>query len=155
MADLAAPRTEEFGPVLIAGLGQRYNDETSVGIPALWRRFDPHIGHIEGQVGGKTYGVMWPSRGAEGFEYVCGVEVSDLLAVPAEFSRVTLEKQKYAVFSHTGYISTLRDTMGKIWKQWLPASGVRIANRPRVEIYNETFNPNRPGGVEVWIPVEG
>lgn len=155
MADLAAPRSEEFGPVLIAGLGERYNDETSVGIPALWQRFDPHIGHMPGQMGGKTYGVMWPLQGAEGFEYVCGVEVSDFSAIPAEFGRVTLEKQKYAVFSHTGLISTLRDTMGQIWNQWRPASGVRIASRPRVEIYSATFHPNRPGGVEIWIPVEG
>ena len=144
MADLAAPRFEEFGPVLIAGMGQRYNDETSVGIPALWQRFDPHIGHIPGQLSGKTYGVMWPLKGAEGFEYVCGVEVSDLSAVPAEFSRLTLEKQKYAVFSHTGPISTIRDTLGQIWNQWLPASAVRIAKRPRLEIYSAAFNDSNP-----------
>ena len=155
MADLAVPRFEEFGPVSIAGLGQCYNDKTSTGIPALWQRFDAHIGHIPGQVGGKTYGVMWPLKGAEGFEYVCGVEVSDLSAVPAEFRRLTLEKQKYAVFLHTGHISTIRDTLGQIWSQWRPASGVRIANTPRLEIYSETFNPARPGGLEIWIPVEG
>jgi AraC family transcriptional regulator len=155
MADLAAPRSEEFGPVSIAGLGQRYNDETSVGIPALWQRFVPHIGHIPGQIGGKTYGVEWSLKGAEGFEYVCGVEVSDLSAVPAEFSQLTLEKQKYAVFSHTGHISTIRDTWGQIWNQWRTSSGVRIASTPRIEIYSETFNPSRPGGVEIWIPVEG
>jgi hypothetical protein len=46
--------------VLIAGLGQRYNDETSVGIPALWQRFDPHIGHIPGVLARGLY--LNPSR---------------------------------------------------------------------------------------------
>ncbi len=153
MAEIETPRLEEFGPILIAGLGQRYNDETSVGIPALWRRFDPHIGHVPGQIGGKTYGVMWNLEGGDAFEYVCGVEVADFSHAAAELSRVTLAKQKYAVFPHTGHLSTLRETWQYIWNKWAPAKTMRIAKAPRLEIYSEAFNPNRPGGVEIWIPI--
>jgi AraC family transcriptional regulator len=154
MAEREAPRFEEFGPVSIAGLAQRYNDQSSVGIPALWQRFDPHIGHIPGQTGGKTYGVMSAVDSNGTFEYLCGVEVSDLSAVPAEFCRASLPKQKYAVFPHAGPISTLRDTFLHIRNKWAPASGIRISKVSKLEIYSESFDAALPGGVEIWIPVE-
>jgi predicted transcriptional regulator YdeE len=72
-------------PCLIAGLGQRYN-ETSVGIPALWQHFVPTHRSYTRVSGLETYGVMWPLEGAEGFEYVCGVEVSDFSAIAAELA---------------------------------------------------------------------
>ena len=43
---LAPARIQQFGPVLIAGLSERYTDSTSTGIPAQWERFTPYIGHI-------------------------------------------------------------------------------------------------------------
>jgi len=69
MAEIEVPRLQEFGPMLITGLGQRYNDERIVGIPALRQR----LANCQG-------------------------------------------------------------------------SGL--------EIYSKSFNPARPGGVEIWIPVE-
>ena len=153
MAEFESPPLEEFGPLLIAGLGQRYNDGSSVGIPALWQRFVPHIGRIPGQIGGKTYGVIC-NMDAGSFDYVCGVEVSAFPGRPADFFRISLPKQKYAVFSHVGHISTIRDTWNMIWKEWLPKSAMRIANVPRLEIYSENFNPASTSGVEIWIPIE-
>ncbi len=147
------PRFEEFGPLLIAGMGETYTDETSSGIPALWQRFVPHIGHIDGQVGGITYGVLMPTGAPGQFEYVCGVEVSDATKLPAGLTSHQLGKQKYAVFEHSGYLSTLRETWRLIYSKWLPTAGVRVAKAARLEIYSASFNRNKPGGLAIWIPI--
>src|SRR5579871_2611057 len=47
---LAPPRIEQRGLLLIAGLGGRYSVDTPQNIPALWQRFQPHLGHVPGQV---------------------------------------------------------------------------------------------------------
>jgi AraC family transcriptional regulator len=154
LQDLESPRIEEAGPVLIAGLGGRCNDATSIGIPALWQRFAPHINHIPGQIGAIAYGVMCNYDGAGNWDCVCGVEVSGFSNLPAEFRPLTVPKQKYAVFSHRGHISTIRGTWNYISREWLPGSGMRIANAPKLERYSENFDPAIAGGVEIWIPIE-
>lgn len=150
---MEAPRFEELGPLLIAGMGETFTDDTSSGIPALWQRFDPHIGKIAGQVGGVTYGLLMPTGTPGHFDYVCGVEVSDASNLPAGFRSHKLGKQKYAVFAHEGYLATLRETFGFIWNKWLPTAGVRIAKAPRLEVYAASFDAKKPGGLEIWIPV--
>ncbi len=55
---LDPPRRETVGPLIIAGLGERINDCSSAGIPALWQRFGPHIGHVPGQTGSAAFGVL-------------------------------------------------------------------------------------------------
>src|SRR6202035_3694269 len=57
IAHLEPPRFEAGKPLLIAGLGERYNDETCAGIPAQWQRLQPYIGNVPGQIGRATYGV--------------------------------------------------------------------------------------------------
>ena len=47
---LAPPRIEERGLLLIAGLGGKYSSDTHQNIPALWRRLQPHLGNVPGQV---------------------------------------------------------------------------------------------------------
>src|SRR5258706_12844778 len=51
VADLKPVRFESGKALLIAGLGERYDWETSRAAPALWQRFVPHLGNILGQVG--------------------------------------------------------------------------------------------------------
>jgi AraC family transcriptional regulator len=153
MEDFGPPRFEEFGPLLIAGLAESYTDETSAGIPAQWQRFVPHLGHVPGQMGGVAYGLLFPTAIPGHWDYACGVQVSDFADLPAEFQQFSLPKKKYAVFSHRGYISTLRSTWDHIWSKWLPESGMRISRDARIERYSETFRPTEMGGVEIWIPI--
>jgi AraC family transcriptional regulator len=41
-----------------------------------------------------------------------------------------------------------------IWNQWLPASGLRAADAPNFERYDEKFDPlTGNGGLEIWLPV--
>jgi AraC family transcriptional regulator len=153
MENAEQPRFEELGPLRLAGLGESYNDSTSTNIPALWQRFEPHIGKISGQVGTVTYGAVYPETQQGNFVYVCAVEVSDFSHLPVDFKQLSLSRQKYAVFDHAGYLSTLRDTWSHIFTKWLPSSGFKIAASPRLERYTANFNASKHGGLEIWIPI--
>ena len=141
--------------LLIAGIGERYSCETSAGIPSQWQRFLPHLGQIPGQLGGTAFGVRCNSDDMGNFDYVCGVEVMDFSRLPADWSRVRIPEQRYAVFSQNGHISTIRSVWNSIWNKWLPESEYEAADAPDFERYSENFNSaSGMGGFEIWIPVK-
>jgi predicted transcriptional regulator YdeE len=107
------PRFEDLEQLLIAGLGGQYTPDDIAGIPAQWDRFDKYLGHIEGQVGSTCYGVCRGNR--EGFEYIAGVEVSDFSQIPADFTRLRLPKNRYAVFTHQGPIAEIATPGDSSW----------------------------------------
>jgi AraC family transcriptional regulator len=149
-------RFENGEPMLIAGLGQRYTAESSKAIPAQWQRFAPHIGHVAHQIGKTTYGVICNGDDKGNFDYVCGVQVSDFADLRKDFTQLRLKAQRYAVFAHRDNISTLRRTIGSIWREWLPESKYKTADAPNFERYGPEFDPRTGnGGLEIWIPVTG
>jgi AraC family transcriptional regulator len=155
LTHLEPPRFEDGKPFLIAGLSERYTCDSSKAIPSQWQRFGPLLGKVPGQVGKVAYGVTHNADDAGNFDYLCGVEVSDFSALPAELSRVRIAAQRYAVFSHRDHISTIRRTLNTIWNQWLPASGHTPADAPRFERYDEKFDAGSGmGGVEIWLPLQ-
>lgn len=155
LARLEPPRFEDGTAFLVAGLSERYSCETSAAIPSQWQRFNDYFGKVPGQLGNVAYGVCYNADDAGNIDYLCGVEVSDFSALPAELSRLRIAPQRYAVFSHREHISTIRRTWNTIWNQWLPASGQIPADAPNFERYDETFDPvSGMGGLEIWLPVK-
>jgi AraC family transcriptional regulator len=151
---LPPPRFETGKPLLIAGLGERYDYEGSAAVPGQWRRFHQTMDAIAGRIGKVAYGVCCNGDDAGNFDYVAGVEVSDFSDLPREFQRVRIPAQRYAVFTHGEHISTIRRTVGTIWNHWLPASGMKAADAPNFERYDEKFDPvTGNGGLEIWVPV--
>jgi AraC family transcriptional regulator len=155
LVNLDLPRFEDGRALLIAGLSERYSESTNSGIPALWQRFVPHLGHIPGQIGHVAYGVVYNGDGAGNIDYMAGVEVSSFSsALPPEFSRLQVSEQKYAIFTHRGHISDIRRTWHTIFNQWLPQSGRKLAHAPEIERYGEDFDGRTGlGPVEIWIPL--
>jgi len=152
---LEEPRFENGRALLIAGIAARYTFETNLGIPSQWQRFRPYIGNIPGEVRGTTYGVCRNFDAAGSFEYITGVEVFDISGVPAELARVRIAEQRYAVFTHAGHVSTMRNTVYSIWNKWLPESGLELADAPNFERYSNNFNPEGGTGIiEIWVPVK-
>jgi AraC family transcriptional regulator len=155
LTSLEPPRFTCGRPLLIAGLSERYNSETSAGIPAQWQRFIPHIGHIQGQVGRTTYGVLCNSDDCGNTDYISGVEVCDFSRIPADLATLRIPEREYAIFVHRDHISTIRRTWFTILNQWLPESGRELAHAPELEVYGENFNPaTGTGGVEIRIPLK-
>ncbi|XIA64694.1 GyrI-like domain-containing protein [Bradyrhizobium sp. TZ2] len=152
--NLKAPRFETSKPLLVAGIAERCTHENGgAGIPNQWQRFHQKVDDIPDRVGKVAYGVCCNGDDS-GFDYIAGVEVSDFSDLPREFARVRIPEAKYAVFTHTEHISTIRRTVNTIWNHWLPASGMKAADAPSFERYDEKFDPlTGNGGLEIWIPV--
>lgn len=154
--NLQAPRFETGKPLLVAGIGERYTCESSgLGIPSQWHRFHQEVADIPGRIGKVAYGVCCNGDDAGNFDYIAGVEVSDFSDLPREFAKVRIPEQRYAVFTHGDHISTIRRTVNTIWNHWLPASGLKAADAPSFERYDENFDPRTGnGGLEIWVPVK-
>ena len=153
-ANLQAPRFQTGKPLLVAGIGERYTCETGAAIPGQWQRFHQSVANFPGRIGQVAYGVCCNGDDAGNFDYIAGVEVADFSDLPREFSRVRIPEAKYAVFTHSDHISTIRRTVNTIWNHWLPASGLKAADAPNFERYDENFDPlTGNGGLEIWIPV--
>jgi AraC family transcriptional regulator len=152
--NLSPPRFEVSKPLLVAGVGERYNHESVAAIPSQWQRFHQSVDDIPGRIGKVAYGVCCNGDDAGNFDYIAGVEVSDFSDLPRPFFRVRIPEQRYAVFTHHDHISTIRRTVNTIWNQWLPASGLKVADAPNFERYDENFDPlTGNGGLEIWVPV--
>lgn len=152
---LGTPRFEDTPELLIAGLNESYTFESRMNIPQQWMRFGPHIGKTPGQVGLNSYGVCWNYKPECGFDYLTGVEVSEGANIPKEWKPLRLNAHRYAIFTHTGHASAIPQTIDKIWKSWLPDTGLQVAESPCFERYTEDFNPQTGrGGTEIWIPIK-
>jgi AraC family transcriptional regulator len=160
---LAPPRIEQGKLLLIAGLGGRYSLDTHQNIPALWQRFQPHLGNIPGQVfvgggakGWRTFGVCYNMDDNGSFDYLAGVEVSGFSSdLPAEFARLRIPSQRYAIFTHREHVSTIHMVGMTIWTKWLPASGYEAVDAPFFEYYGEEFDGRTGmGGFQMWIPIK-
>jgi AraC family transcriptional regulator len=157
---LEPPRFENGKALLIAGLRSDYTPESMNDLPAQWQRLVPHLGKIPGQIGRTAYGVSWCPENSPAISYLCGVEVSDFSSLPLEFTIVSIPAQRYAVFSHRGHVSRIRETIEAIGSKWLPESGQEPARRAGeapdfFERYTEQFDARTGmGGMEIWIPVK-
>jgi AraC family transcriptional regulator len=153
--NLQAPRFETGKAMLVAGIGERCTHENGgAGIPNQWQRFHQKVGDIPDRVGQVAYGVCCNGDDSGNCDYIAGVEVSDFSYLPRDFSRVRIPGQRYAVFAHHDHISTIRRTINTIWNHWLPASGLKAADAPSFERYDENFDPlTGNGGLEIWVPV--
>ena len=151
---LKAPRFETSKPLLIAGISERCTHENGgAGIPNQWQKFHQTVDNIPNRVGRVAYGVCCNGDDS-GFDYIAGVEVADFSDLPRQFARVRIPEAKYAVFTHAEHISTIRRTINTIWNHWLPVSGMKAADAPSFERYDENFDPaTGNGGLEIWIPV--
>ena len=150
---LQPPRMQDDPGRLIAGLSEHHSFQNLSGLPAQWQRFHPHAGQVPNQVGRAAYGVCY-NTDDNGFDYLTGVEVSDFSSLPADYARLHVGAQRYAVFTHTGHVSTVRDTFMAIFNDWFPKSGMQPAAAPVFERYDERFDGQTGlGGFEIWVPV--
>ncbi|GGI19259.1 AraC family transcriptional regulator [Bradyrhizobium guangdongense] len=152
--NLKAPRFETAKAFLVAGPAERISCDNGAAIPGLWQRFHQEVADIPARIGKLAYGVCCNGDDAGNLDYIAGVEVADFSGLPRRFGRIRIPEQRYAVFTHSEHISSIRRTVSAIWNQWLPASGLNAADAPNFERYDETFDPvTGNGGLEIWLPV--
>jgi AraC family transcriptional regulator len=156
---LAPPRFETAKAFLVAGPAERITCDNGAMIPGLWQRFHQAVADIPARVGQEkdqvAYGVCCNGDDAGNFDYIAGVEVADFSDLPRRFGRIRIPEQRYAVFTHTDHVASVRRTVNTIWNQWLPASGLKAADAPSFERYDEKFDSATGiGGFEIWVPVK-
>lgn len=152
---LQAPRIEKVDGFLVAGFAERITHDNAASIPQLWQKLTPHIGHLPNEIPDYAYGVKM-NADEDSFEYLAGVGVSSFDGIPKEFRTERIPAQTYAVFVHRGHVSTIRETMKAIWNEYLPSSGLQLADSPEYERYGPLFTPaTGMGDVEVFIPIKG
>ena len=76
-------------------------------------------------------------------------KVRDLLDV------VTVEAYTWAIFPNEGpFPSTLQDTMGKTYSEWLPSSDYEVINAPTFSFTKMDKHKKDYAYSEIWLPVQ-
>jgi len=149
------PRFTSRDAFLVFGLSQHYRAGANAAIPSQWNRFGPHIAHIPHAVPGVSFGIVYNVDASNDFDYLCGVEVTTFPDEPTEFARLRIAAARYAVFEHREHISSIQATFTAIWERGLAEAGVKAADAPMFERYDERFDPRTGmGGLEIWVPIE-
>ena len=151
---LAPPRIEKKGAMLIFGLSEHYG-QSKAGIPSQWSKFVSHLGHISGQIGSVSYGVISNFDESGACDYLCGVAVKEFPAQPPEFMRLRIPAQTYAVFERRDHISSIAAAWQAVWEHGLADAGFQAADGPALERYDEKFDSRTGlGGYELWVPIK-
>lgn len=135
----------------VMGLVHRYNDETKLAIPGLWRRL-VKILTSAGRAAGERYGVISSEGRGDGcFRYMAAVPSnSDTLLLP-ELERAEIPACTYLVFRITlaaGPVHPqIKTALQNIWDTLIPASGLSVRETPDFEQYGPEFVSGQAGSV--------
>ena len=144
------PRREYRGALRVAGIGARHTAATVASIPSQWQRLDEAYG-LGAEI---AYGVCGNNDAEGGFDYIAGVEIRAGASVPAGWQAISIAPREYLVAWHTGHISAIRSTWLWLLNDYLPASGLTLADAPDLERYDARFDDRSGhGGVEIWLPL--
>lgn len=166
------PRIEDRPALTTIGMSIRIHGgdkDDPDAIPSLWGKFWCRIGEIAGADISKCYGICiceerlkrdGDSNGDDlpdqpAFVYVAAVATSEPDApLPEGLERHDLTAGRYAMFTHSGHISGIRDAFNTIFGTWLPSSGHKLRETYEYEIYDQRFNPRTGEGViDIALPI--
>jgi AraC family transcriptional regulator len=153
---MLTPAFRDHRPFKLAGL-RRFHTfaDAPRNIPKQWAEFNqlPIPGLNDTKI---FYGATCQTDSLnQRFEYMCAFEVPDFTHLDPTVGRMIVPNQHYAVFTEPNGVTTLHETWQYIWKQWLPASGLKLAPTPDFEHYDERFNPfTGEGPIEIWFPIQ-
>jgi AraC family transcriptional regulator len=156
--EIPAPQFLEKGSLLLAGLRRYFAYEDRGGIPMLWQRFAPYIGHIGGEIEGAAYGVcIEPAedKAEEGFDYFASIAVRSLDDLPKDLIGMRIPACTWAVFHHSDHVSTLATTCAAA-AEWLAREGYAPSGGAvqMIEYYGPEFDPRTgSGGCDIWLPI--
>jgi AraC family transcriptional regulator len=153
------PRIVRRPPFHAVGRAGHFTPATTSRIPELWEGFARGpMDTVPNRRGRHTLGICVDADPATveqaGFTYVAAVEVDRIDDVPTGLVALTIPASTYAVFTHTGHISRLPDTVKQVWGHWLPSSPYRHVPTPDFELYDERWDPaTGDGDIDVFVPI--
>ncbi|HEY4144034.1 AraC family transcriptional regulator [Pinirhizobacter sp.] len=144
------PRLADADTLLIAGIGARHRGTSVASIPSQWQRL---LGESR-DAGPIAYGVCCNSDEEGNFDYIAGFAVPSFSHIRTGWQTVRIPARRYVVGWHEGHISTIRSTWYWLLNDYLPGSGLTLADAPEFERYDERFDDTTGnGGVEIWLPL--
>ncbi|MHC4876554.1 MAG: GyrI-like domain-containing protein [Planctomycetota bacterium] len=126
-------------------------------IPQVWDRLMNHLRTFPHQSCEPMYGLIEQRQERSHpheLWYVAGVPVSSPTSVPDGMVLKQVSAGMFAVFTHRGPMSGIGETVGYAYREWLPHSGMELADGPDVELYDGRFDfESETSEMEYWIPV--
>lgn len=128
-------------------------------IGPLWQKFSQRAKQVPHRVSKEMYGIMAATPESKRthpheLQYLAGVAVSSIGSLPEGMIWRTLPATTFAVFTHKGPIMSICDTVGRIYKEWLPQSGYEHSDIADIELYDQRFCPDSTDSeMEYWISV--
>jgi AraC family transcriptional regulator len=151
---IASPHIVTEPMLRFVGLAQPCSFGETAKIPAQWQRFMEFYEAVDHKRAEIPVGIAQPADDDGRFTYMCAVEVSRFGARPKLLTEIEIPSRTYAVFDHSGHVSTIYATYTAIWNEALPATGRALENSPVLERHNPTFDPRTgEGGLTLWIPL--
>ncbi|UZJ43546.1 GyrI-like domain-containing protein [Marinimicrobium sp. C6131] len=143
----------------LVGLRRKIHGLPSTAIPGFWDRFSPYRGWIPGQADKHSYGVLLQAaETSDGFDYMTAVEVLGFEKMSADWDRLTVPAQRYAVFLHRDHVSELRPALHTIFAHSLPELNLSPQRRNGpllLERYGAEFDFRTGwGGIQIWVPLQ-
>lgn len=114
-------------------------------IPPLWQELTARKAEMPLPLDKFSYGACRTlpkreRRREDELVYLAGIHARPDAKVPAGMARWEIPALTYACFTHRGPISELCNTIGAIYRDWLPKSGyARNWDGPELERYDERF----------------
>lgn len=132
-------KREQFQVVGLEYYGENKHNE----IGEMWGQFNQIASTIPNKMFPMeaAFGIcyMLPNDKEGSFHYIASLAVTSLDNIPNGMIGKTIPAGRYAVFTHYGKLDTLGDTYQKIYKEWLPASGLKIKGDLDFEYYDDRF----------------
>jgi len=101
---------------------------------------------------GKMFGVCFDENSDKTFRYGIGVPYAN--GEKGQFEVMNIPEAKWAIFESRGPLpQAIQNVWGRIFAEWLPATGYEIANLPQIEYYPLNESPSQDDYCEVWIPL--
>ena len=152
---LQPPRFETGKPFLVAGIGERCTAAKGRGHSRPVAALSP-----VGRADSRPDRARWPTASAATAttpEISTTSPASKCPIFPtcrASSPGFASPRRNTRCSAHCEHISTIRRTVNTIWNHWLPSSGLKAADAPSFERYDEKFDSSTGnGGLEIWIPI--
>jgi len=130
---------------------------SSKSIANLWHNFTSTKSNIKGLVSqDAVFGVCeyMPNITDESeFYYFAGAEVTSFYDTPKGMSMKIIPSSKYAVFTHKGPITELKNTYNFIHGIWIPQSGYELAELDTLELYDSRATMT-DCEFDIYIPIK-
>ena len=139
---------------MIAGIGYKGKNE-NFEISKLWNKLNLEVDSLKNRVNKDICYGFETNFDRGNFEYIAGVEVSDVKNIPKGMKVQSIKRCKYAVFPIPSVVENVPRCIGQIYSVHLPYSGLRAIGNYDFEYYDNSFEANNENTyISFYIPVE-